>query len=53
VYAEVRRGDAVLMISSADAAYETPPLIGQSVGSGVYLCPLFLSTTRHTVPCIR
>ncbi|MGH3478831.1 MAG: VOC family protein [Nocardioidaceae bacterium] len=37
VHAEVRRGDAVLMIASADAAYQPPGLVGQSVGSGIYL----------------
>ncbi|GAA1654685.1 VOC family protein [Georgenia ruanii] len=38
LHAEVRRGDAALMIATADADYVTPPLIGESVGSGVYLC---------------
>ncbi|GGI00584.1 VOC family protein [Arthrobacter liuii] len=37
VHAEVRMGDAVVMVSSDDAAYERPPLVGRSTGSGLYL----------------
>ena len=36
-HAEVRRGDAVLMVASADADYAVPPLLGRSVGDGLYL----------------
>ena len=35
VHAEVRRGEVVLMIASADADYGTPPLIGHSEGRGI------------------
>lgn len=37
VHAEVRRGDAVLMVASNDAAYQVPPLLGRSTGQGLYL----------------
>ena len=37
VHAEVRLGDAVLMVSSCDADYQTPPLLGRSTGRGLYL----------------
>jgi uncharacterized glyoxalase superfamily protein PhnB len=37
VHAEVRLGDVVLMVASADDAYVTPPLVGRSTGSGLYL----------------
>ena len=37
VHAEVRLGDVVLMISSSDAAYETPALLGRTTGRGLYL----------------
>jgi uncharacterized glyoxalase superfamily protein PhnB len=37
-HAELRLGDAVVMVASDDAAYTVPPLVGASVGSGVYLC---------------
>lgn len=36
-HAEVRFGDVVLMLASADAPYVQPPLIGQSTGDGLYL----------------
>ncbi|MEV6192819.1 VOC family protein [Streptomyces sp. NPDC051920] len=36
-HAEVRMGNVVLMIASADAAYTVPTLRGQSTGSGIYL----------------
>lgn len=36
-HAEVRHGDAVLMLASADAAYDVPTLKGRSVGGGLYL----------------
>ena len=37
-YAEVRYGDVVLMVASADADHDVPALRGQSVGGGLYLC---------------
>jgi uncharacterized glyoxalase superfamily protein PhnB len=37
LHAEVRWGDVVLMVASADAAYEVPPLVGRSTGGGLYL----------------
>ena len=37
VHAEVRLGDAVLSVASADADYETPQLVGRSTGGGLYL----------------
>ncbi|MBW0252874.1 VOC family protein [Cellulomonas sp. PS-H5] len=37
VHAELRLGDAVVMVASDDAAYQRPPLVGRSTGSGVYL----------------
>ena len=37
LHAELRRGDAVVMLASDDAPYEIPPLHGNSVGQGVYL----------------
>lgn len=37
VHAEVGMGDAVVMVSSDDAAYERPPLAGRSTGAGLYL----------------
>lgn len=36
-HSEVRMGDAVLMVASSDAAYETPGLAGRSTGQGIYL----------------
>jgi uncharacterized glyoxalase superfamily protein PhnB len=36
-HAELRRGDATVMLASADADYEVPPLRGSSTGIGVYL----------------
>lgn len=36
-HAEVRLGDAVVMVASDDAAYVHPPLAGVSTGRGVYL----------------
>lgn len=36
-HAEVRYGDVVLMVASADAEYDTPRLVGRSVGSGLYV----------------
>jgi uncharacterized glyoxalase superfamily protein PhnB len=36
-HAEVRMGDAVIMVSSADADYQRPALIGRSTGGGLYL----------------
>lgn len=38
VHAEVRLGDVVLMLASADADYDTPRLFGRSTGGGLYLC---------------
>lgn len=37
LYAELRLGDAVVMLSTADADYTMPPLVGRSTGSGLYL----------------
>ncbi|MDR7081052.1 putative glyoxalase superfamily protein PhnB [Arthrobacter ginsengisoli] len=37
VHAEVRPGDAVLMVASNDAKYQRPPLVGRSTGQGLYL----------------
>ncbi|RKR29904.1 VOC family protein [Arthrobacter oryzae] len=37
LHAEVRLGDAVLMVASDDAHYQRPALIGQSTGQGLYL----------------
>jgi len=37
LHSEVRMGDAVLMVASADADYDRPRLLGQSTGYGVYL----------------
>ena len=36
-HAEVRWGDVALMVSSDDADYQVPPLIGRSTGHGLYL----------------
>lgn len=37
LHAEVRLGDAVLMVSSHDAEYQRPALVGRSTGQGLYL----------------
>jgi uncharacterized glyoxalase superfamily protein PhnB len=37
LHAEVRLGEVVLMVASADAAYDTPRLVGRSTGGGLYL----------------
>jgi len=37
VHAEVRLGDAVLMVASDDADYQRAGLLGQSTGQGLYL----------------
>lgn len=37
LHAEVRFGHVVLMVASADAAYEVPTLVGRSTGGGLYL----------------
>jgi uncharacterized glyoxalase superfamily protein PhnB len=37
VHAEARLGDAVVMVASADADYQSPPLHGHSTGGGLYL----------------
>lgn len=37
IHAEVRFGDAVLMVASDDADYQVPPLLGRSTGQGLYL----------------
>jgi uncharacterized glyoxalase superfamily protein PhnB len=37
LHAELRLGDAVVMLASADADYTVPPLVGRSTGSGLYL----------------
>ena len=36
-HAEVRLGDAVISVATADAAYETPRVVGDSTGAGLYL----------------
>jgi uncharacterized glyoxalase superfamily protein PhnB len=36
-HAEVRMGDAVVMVASNDADYRPAPLLGQSTGHGLYL----------------
>jgi uncharacterized glyoxalase superfamily protein PhnB len=37
LHAEVRMGEAVLMVASNDAGYRRPPLMGRSTGQGLYL----------------
>jgi len=37
LHAEVRLGDAVLMVASNDAEYQRPALVGRSTGQGLYL----------------
>ncbi len=37
VHAEVRFGDAVIMLASDDVEYTRPPLVGRSTGQGLYL----------------
>ena len=37
VHAELRLGDAVVMVAPADEPYKTPELIGRSTGHGLYL----------------
>ena len=37
VHAELRLGDAVVMVAPADEPYDTPKLIGRSTGHGLYL----------------
>lgn len=37
LHAELRLGEAVVMLASFDAGYETPPLRGRSTGTGRYL----------------
>jgi uncharacterized glyoxalase superfamily protein PhnB len=37
VHAELRLGDAVVMVAPVDEPYETPKLIGRSMGHGLYL----------------
>ena len=37
VHAELRLGDAVVMVAPAEEPYETPKLIGRSTGLGLYL----------------
>ena len=37
LHSEVRLGDVVLMVATADAAYEQPSLMGRSTGGGLYL----------------
>lgn len=36
-HAELRLGDAVVMVASDDRGYQVPPLLDQSTGMGVYL----------------
>ena len=37
IHSEVRLGEVVLMVSSHDADYATPPLVVRSTGRGLYL----------------
>jgi uncharacterized glyoxalase superfamily protein PhnB len=37
LHAEVRLGDVVVMLATADADYRAPTLVGRSTGSGLYL----------------
>lgn len=37
VHAELRLGEAVVMVASYDAGYVTPRLMGRSTGQGLYL----------------
>jgi len=37
VHSELRWADTVVMVSSNDARYEVPPLVGASTGVGLYL----------------
>lgn len=37
VHAELRLGEAVVMLAAADEPYQTPELIGRSTGQGLYL----------------
>jgi uncharacterized glyoxalase superfamily protein PhnB len=37
LHAELRLGDAVVMLATADADYSAPTLAGRSTGSGLYL----------------
>ncbi|MHC6594620.1 VOC family protein [Arthrobacter sp. C152] len=37
IHAEMRMGEAVLMVASNDAPYGTPGLAGRSTGQGLYL----------------
>ncbi|WP_347111030.1 VOC family protein [Paenarthrobacter sp. S56] len=37
VHAEIRMGQAVVMLASDDADYRRPPLAGRSTGQGLYL----------------
>ena len=37
LHAEIRLGDAVVMVASDDAEYTRPPLVGASTGQGLYL----------------
>ena len=37
LHAEVRLGNAVVMVASNDAAYQKPPALGRSTGGGLYL----------------
>jgi uncharacterized glyoxalase superfamily protein PhnB len=37
LHAELKLGEAVVMVATADADYAVPPLVGQSTGGGLYL----------------
>jgi uncharacterized glyoxalase superfamily protein PhnB len=37
IHAELRLGEALVMVAPADEPYETPRLIGRSTGHGLYL----------------
>jgi uncharacterized glyoxalase superfamily protein PhnB len=45
-HAEVRLGDAVVMVASDDAPYTKPALVGRSTGQGIYLLVDDVDTTH-------
>jgi uncharacterized glyoxalase superfamily protein PhnB len=44
-HAELRLGDVVIMVASADENYLMPPLVGRSTGHGAYLLVEDVDTT--------
>ena len=50
VHAELRLGDAVVMVAPADEPYETPKLIGRSTGRGLYLLVDDVTTLHGAAP---